>query len=211
MGIINEKKRLPIHLPRLAPFCTCFQLIFDLPVPYLLSLFDLSFFTFHTSTLLPSLLNSYSASILHPHAMGVKLHRFCSVVRVQLLVFVGHVIFVGLSPQGVQWNDNALVWDCCCIKITPLRRNTRKTNVAQQILRLNLAFQARFLAYNRPLSDLTQQIPILVCPFCQESVYHTRYIFLFSESFGRECGPLQLRLRKYDSPLIGARVKRKIK
>ena len=48
--------------------CTYLQLIIDLP--HLLSLFHPCFLL---HTLLPSVLHSYSASILYPHAMGVGL------------------------------------------------------------------------------------------------------------------------------------------
>ena len=64
MEIISEKKHTCLR--RLTPFCTYFFLLFD--QPHLLPLFHRSFLR---HTLLPPLRNSFSASIIHPHAMGV--------------------------------------------------------------------------------------------------------------------------------------------
>ena len=59
-------ERNDTYLRRQTPISTCFQLIIDLP--HLLSLFHPSSLL---HTLLPSLLNSYSASILDLHAIMV--------------------------------------------------------------------------------------------------------------------------------------------
>ena len=64
----KEKRKKDTSLRRLTPFCAHFQLVIDLP--HLLSLFHPSFLL-HTPSL--SILNSYSASTLHPHAMGMGL------------------------------------------------------------------------------------------------------------------------------------------
>ena len=74
MERINEKKGYIYLVPRtdedLSPFCTYFQLIFNLPHPLvvLVSPFPPSFY-------MPSLLNSYSTSILHPHAIVVSAYH----------------------------------------------------------------------------------------------------------------------------------------